>query len=741
MSFGYLLVDYIVDRFMGSKSARRPAPIGQTYNVQPDIDAARQLTSQHEHLWGDFSCATSEERYRFAITTTETLLADFGIPADCALKEPLSDVVHNLLYEEPAILPPNIPDIADLTPAQLTRLNNDLLHRVTVLGDPDIQKLAFDTITRLVDELLASLPRNICQALTANERPTVFAADISAVMHQPHAYIDQLVGTFIGGEELNEHQLYRLMGRQLYVNVLEASGAVVNPDRPLAEQDTRKPKWPSDCDKEPIIEVTDRYLRNTPLTDLLRVPIPLHVPPELRFQHAHILGGSGHGKTQTLQTLILEDIREVAAGNASVVVMDSQGDLIEKISHLAEFGPGGALEGKLTVIEPKDIEYPIQLNFFDVNMDRVSTYGPLMREQTINGIIELYNFVFGSLLGAELSSKQGTLFRYIARLMMHIPDANIQTLRQLMEPDGYERFKEPIASLGGTARRFFETEFNGKEFEQTKKQVLRRLWGILENQTFERMFSHPRNKLDIFQEMNEGRVILISTSKDLLKQEGTEIFGRFFIAMITQAILERAAITEQERMPTYFYCDECHDYCDENIALILEQARKYKLGMCLSHQYLGQLDAKSQQAIAANTSLKIVGGVSAKDARQLAPDLRTTPQFIEERGQGEFALHLRGLISTAIPFQTKFGVLESMDRMTAEEFNVIRDEMRQKYAVHYSQVQQSISDQLGYPEDVKNEDADGDGSESSKGPEPDEIAPSTYVPPRVTPTDPQNFSD
>ena len=44
---------------------------------------------------------------------------------------------------------------------------------------------------------------------------------------------------------------------------------------------------------------------------------------------------------------------------------------------------------------------------------------------------------------------------------------------------------------------------------QTKKQVLRRLWGILENQTFERMFAHPRSKLDLFAEMNAGKVILI----------------------------------------------------------------------------------------------------------------------------------------------------------------------------------------------------------------------------------------
>jgi hypothetical protein len=58
------------------------------------------------------------------------------------------------------------------------------------------------------------------------------------------------------------------------------------------------------------------------------------------------------------------------------------------------------------------------------------------------------------------------------------------------------------------------------------------------------MFSHPRSKLDLFAEMNAGKVILINTAKDLLKETGTEIFGRFFIAMIAQAAQERAVLPE-----------------------------------------------------------------------------------------------------------------------------------------------------------------------------------------------------
>lgn len=77
-----------------------------------------------------------------------------------------------------------------------------------------------------------------------------------------------------------------------------------------------------------------------------------------------------------------------------------------------------------------------------------------------------------------MTQKQNVIFRYVTRLMLHIPDATIHTLRELMEPGSQTKFAEHIAKLSGTARQFFETEFASKEFEQTKKQVLRRLWGM-----------------------------------------------------------------------------------------------------------------------------------------------------------------------------------------------------------------------------------------------------------------------
>ena len=93
--------------------------------------------------------------------------------------------------------------------------------------------------------------------------------------------------------------------------------------------------------------------------------------------------------------------------------------------------------------------------------------------------------------------------------------------------------------------------------------------------------------------MNRGSVILINTAKDLLKQEGCEILGQFFIALISQAVQERASIPEDRRLPTFVYIDEAQDYFDESIEHLLNQARKYKVGLTIAHKNLDQFDQKT----------------------------------------------------------------------------------------------------------------------------------------------------
>jgi hypothetical protein len=136
---------------------------------------------------------------------------------------------------------------------------------------------------------------------------------------------------------------------------------------------------------------------------------------------------------------------------------------------------------------------------------------------------------------------------------------------------------------------------------------LTRLWGVLSNAVLERMFSNEKNKLDLFEAMNRGGLILINTAKDLLKQDGCEILGRFFIALLSQAAQERAAIPEDRTRSTFVYIDQAQDYFDESIQSLFNQARKYKVGFIVAHQNLDQFDQKLRATVLSSTSIKLVG--------------------------------------------------------------------------------------------------------------------------------------
>jgi hypothetical protein len=443
-------------------------------------------------------------------------------------------------------------------------------------------------------------------------------------------------------------------------------------DANLSRTHRTQPIFPSDYKGD---DVVDTYLAGTRLKDLFQLRTPFEIPENSRFEHMHIVAGSGHGKTQTLQYFLARDLEDVARGDKSVVVIDSQGDLINTILKAKTLPPE-----QIVLIDPEDIAFPVSLNLFSVGQNRLASYNALERERLTNSIIELYDFVLGSLLSAGMTAKQSVVFRYVTRLMFHIPDATIHTLRELMEPGGTQMYRDQIAKLEGTPRRFFETEFDSKEFTNTKTQVLRRLYGVLENQTFERMFTNPQSKFDMFTELNAGKLILINTSKSLLKEQGTEIFGRFFIALIAQAAQERATLPTQDRLPAMVYIDEAQDYFDQNIGIILSQARKYRVGMIMAHQYLGQLSNGLQEAFEANTSIKLAGGVSARDARALSGQLSCDADLIQRQPKGTFATFVRGLTDRAVPISFPFFVMEKLERATKNDVEAIRQHSRSAYA-------------------------------------------------------------
>lgn len=434
-------------------------------------------------------------------------------------------------------------------------------------------------------------------------------------------------------------------------------------------------------------EIVEQYLVGTPFRKFFNTKVPLPLNEQTRFEHSHILGGTGHGKTQFIQKWIVKDIEAAIEERRSIVVIDSQGDLINKIARLDYFNPvDGALRDRLVIIDPNDVQFPAAINMFAMDEQRLKSYGPVEREKVQNSAIALYEHFFGELLGAELTAKQGVVFKYLARLMLEIPGATILTLRDLV--DDPKPFIPYMDKMTGSARVFFAREFLDKSFNQTRKQISKRLWGVLSTPAFERLFSSTETKIDLFKLMNDGHVILISTAKDLLKQDGASLYGRFFLSMIGQAIMERAVVPELERTPTFLYIDECQDYFDQTVEILLAQGRKYKIGVTLAHQYLDQLDTGGRSSVLANTSIKAAGGMNAKDAKTLASEMRVTSDYLQAMKKtdygSDFAFWMKHDLPNAIKINVPFGHIESLRRMNAQALRALLERNREKYCWRYA---------------------------------------------------------
>jgi hypothetical protein len=210
------------------------------------------------------------------------------------------------------------------------------------------------------------------------------------------------------------------------------------------------------------------------------------------------------------------------------------------------------------------------------------------------------------------------------------------------------------------------------------------LWGIISNSVLARMFSHTKNAVDLFAALNRGSLVLINTAKDLLKQDGCELFGRFFIALLVQAVQERAAIPEDRRRSTFIYIDEAQDYFDEGIENLLNQARKYKVGLILAHQNLGQFERSLQASVMASTAIKLAGGVSAGDASILAREMRAEPEFLlsmrKHAKSTDFACFIRNVTPQPVALTVPFGQMEGKPRMSESERQAVLLQNRSRVA-------------------------------------------------------------
>jgi hypothetical protein len=259
---------------------------------------------------------------------------------------------------------------------------------------------------------------------------------------------------------------------------------------------------------------------------------------------------------------------------------------------------------------------------------------------------------------------------------MTVPGASINTVRDMLRSRGTEPYQEYIDQLGENAQAFFSEYqlIKGNDFSSTRSEVLIRLLKALESETFAKMLGASKMKLNIADLVDSGKVVLISTNKNLLKT-GSALFGRIFMAGVMQAVMSRPA---GHRRRTYLYIDEFADYTEDSHVLLdlFNQGRKYGLGMIVCHQNLEQLTPKLAATMSSSTAIKFAGGTSYEDTRTIAAQMRTTPDQIDRQPKGTFLAYFKGM--GTIPWRAPSGRIEAMPQLS--NLRDIQARMRELYA-------------------------------------------------------------
>ena len=380
-----------------------------------------------------------------------------------------------------------------------------------------------------------------------------------------------------------------------------------------------------------------------------------------------------------MQSLILQEIEKPEP--SSVIVLDSTGAMTDLIQRLAVFND--KLKDRLLIIDPA---HSPALNMFDVSNPRLQTYSEEIREDVESELVNLFNYIFSS-SKYDLSAQMGMAFSYAIKLVfsMRSKGVTLNTLRKVLEENpkhGLQgsAFRDDIMAMDANARDFFASHFYASTFGPTKAQIARRIHQLIVIPAFARMFTAASNALDLHADTQErASIILVNTNEAVLKEDSYILFGRYIIARTVAAMLERSTIPENKRRVTHLIIDEAAPYFDETFDTLLTRVGKYKLKVTVAFQHFDQLHDKLRNAVAGQTSVKYIGGLSHTDERRIANEIRCTPEFLSnlERDTSlpprwaDFAVFADGLTKTAVKIRLPFFQLETQPMMTPEQHHAL----------------------------------------------------------------------
>jgi hypothetical protein len=124
--------------------------------------------------------------------------------------------------------------------------------------------------------------------------------------------------------------------------------------------------------------------------------------------------------------------------------------------------------------------------------------------------------------------------------------------------------------------------------------------------------------------MDNERLFIANLSKGSLGHDKANLLGSLLTTQFQLAAMGRANRPEDQRPDFYLFIDEFQNFSTDAFTSILAEARKYRLCLILSHQYIDQLSLPIRQAVFGNVGTLITFRVGYADAEVMEKEFGHT---------------------------------------------------------------------------------------------------------------------
>jgi hypothetical protein len=357
-----------------------------------------------------------------------------------------------------------------------------------------------------------------------------------------------------------------------------------------------------------------------------------------RRAHMYIIGKTGTGKSTLLGTMVRQDI-EAGRGLA---LLDPHGDLIERV--LA--GVPENRKADVIYFNVPDGAHPLGFN-------PLESVSPEKRPLAASGLLDVFKKIWADSWGPRLEH----ILRNALLALFDQPAATLADILRLLDDRGFR--SHAMTRVHNTQVREFwlrEYESYPARFRaEAVAPIQNKVGAFLADPLLNRILVQPRSAFDLRRVMDEGKILLVNLAKGKIGEDTAALLGALLVSRIGLAALSRAEMPEGERRDFFLYLDEFQSFTTLNLANMLSELRKYRVGMILAHQYLTQLDLPVRDAILGNAGTVVTFRLGLADAEILAKEFYPVFSATDLVSLPNYHVYLKLMIDGVVsrPFSAK----------------------------------------------------------------------------------------